>query len=45
MEKERGIRLPENLKDKIKLAATARKMTMINYLDSIVPNLTVEEKK
>ena len=37
--------MSERLKDKIKLAATVKKMTMVNYLDSIVPDLTVEEKK
>jgi len=45
MEKERGIRMPEHLKDKIKLAATVKKMSMVDYLDSIVPTFTVDEKK
>jgi hypothetical protein len=45
MEKERGIRVPERLKDKIKLAATVNKMTMVDYLDRIVPNYSVDEKK
>ena len=45
MEKESGIRMPERLKDKIKLAATVKKMTMVDYLDSIVPTFTMDEKK
>jgi hypothetical protein len=45
MENERGIRVPERLKDKIKLAATVNKMSMVDYLDSVVPNFTVDEKK
>ena len=39
---ERGIRVSERLKDKIKLAATLKKMTMVDYLDSIVPTFTME---
>jgi hypothetical protein len=45
MEKERGIRMPERLKDKIKLSATVKKMTMVDYLDAIVPTFTMDEKK
>jgi hypothetical protein len=42
---ERGIRVPEKLKNKIKLAATVKNMSMVQYLDSVVPDMVVEEKK
>lgn len=42
---ERGIRVPERLKNKIKIAATVKNMSMVQYLDSIVPDMIVEEKK
>lgn len=45
MEKERGIRLPESLKNKIKRAALKNNMTMVAYLDSIVPEIKMEEVK
>jgi hypothetical protein len=43
MEKERGIRVSESLKNKIKRAALANNMTMCAYLDSIVPKIVMEE--
>lgn len=43
MQKERGIRLPESLKNKIKKAALKNNMTMVAYLDSIVPEIRMEE--
>jgi hypothetical protein len=45
MEKERGIRLPESLKNKIKRAALKNNMSMVAYLDSIVPEIRMEEVK
>jgi hypothetical protein len=42
---ERNIRVPTKLKDKIKLAAFSKGMTMVGYLESIVPDLVVEEKE
>ena len=40
---ERGIRLSERLKNKIKRAAISKNMTMSAYLDSIVPEIKMEE--
>jgi hypothetical protein len=37
--------MSERLKDKIKLAATVNKMSMVDYLDHMVPNYSVDEKK
>ena len=45
MEKERGIRVSERLKNKIKRAAISHNMTMVAYLDSIVPEIKMEEVK
>ena len=45
MQKERGIRVPERVKNKIKRAALAKNMTMVDYLDSIVPEIKMEEVK
>ena len=42
---ERGIRVSERLKNKIKRAAIANDMTMVDYLDSIVPEIKMEEIK
>ena len=40
---ERGIRVPEKLKNKIKRAAVFNNMKIYEYLDSIVPDIRVEE--
>jgi hypothetical protein len=45
MEQERGIRVSNKLKNKIKRAAIMNNMTMIAYLDSIVPEVKMEEVK
>jgi hypothetical protein len=45
MEQERGIRVSNKLKNKIKRAAIMNNMTMIAYLDSIVPEVKMEEIK
>ena len=45
MQNEVGVRVPERLKNKIKRAALAHDMTMIDYLDSIVPEIKMEEIK
>jgi len=42
---ERGIRVSEQLKNKIKRAAIANGMTMVAYLESIVPEIKMEEIK
>lgn len=39
MEKECGIRVSERLRNKIKKAALAKGMSMVAYLDSIVPDI------
>lgn len=41
MEKECGIRVSEKLRNKIKKAALAENMSMVDYLDSIVPEVTM----
>lgn len=43
MENQRGIRVPERLRDKIKKAALAKNMTLYEYLDSIVPEIQMVE--
>ena len=43
MENQRGIRVPERLRDKIKKAALANKMKLYEYLDSIVPEIKMVE--
>ena len=43
MKSDRGIRVPEELKNKIKRAALKNKMSMAAYLDSIVPEIKMEE--
>lgn len=43
MENERGIRVPGKLRDKIRVAAFSRHMTMAEYLDSIVPEIKLVE--
>lgn len=43
MEKECGIRVSERLRNKIKKAALAKGMSMVAYLDSIVPETTIIE--
>jgi len=43
MENQRGIRVPEALRDKIKKAALAKGMTLYEYLDSIVPEIKMVE--
>lgn len=45
MEKERGIRVSERLKNKIKRAAISHNMTMVAYLDYIIPEIKMEEVK
>ena len=45
MEKECGIRVSEKLKNKIKRAALHNNMSMVAYLDSIVPEIKMEEVK
>jgi len=35
--------LPERVKNKIKRAALSRNMTMVDYLDTIVPEIKMEE--
>ena len=45
MENERGIRVSESLKNKIKRAALKNNMTMVAYLDSIVPEIKMDEVK
>jgi len=45
IEKQKCMGVPEHLKNKIKWAALARNMTMIAYLDSIVPDIKMEEGK
>jgi hypothetical protein len=45
MEQERGIRVSNKLKNKIKRAAIMNNMTMVAYLDSIVPEVKMEEVK
>jgi hypothetical protein len=45
MDKETGIRISKRLKNKIKRAATMRDMTMVKYLDTIVPELEIVEVK
>jgi len=40
---ETGIRVPVELRDKIKIAASVNKMTMVAYLDSIVPEYRVSK--
>lgn len=45
MKNERGIRVPEKLRDKIKRAALAKKMGMAEYLDSVVPEIHFVELK
>ncbi len=42
---ERGIRVPEKLKNKIKRAAVFNNMKIYEYLDSIVPDIRVDEDK
>jgi hypothetical protein len=39
MEKECGIRVSERLRNKIKKAALVNNMSMVDYLDSIVPEV------
>jgi len=39
MEKECGIRMSERLRTKIKKAALEKNMSMVDYLDSIVPEI------
>jgi hypothetical protein len=43
MKDERGIRVSVHLKDKIKRAALHNHMSMVDYLDSIVPEIRMEE--
>jgi hypothetical protein len=43
MEKECGIRVSERLRNKIKKAALAKSMSMVDYLESIVPEITMVE--
>lgn len=43
MEKECGIRVSERLRNKIKKAALAKSMSMVDYLESIVPDITMVE--
>ncbi len=40
---ERGIRVPEELKNKIKRAAVFNNMKIYVYLDSIVPDIRVDK--
>ena len=43
MENQRGIRVPEKLRNKIKKAALAKNMKLYEYLDSIVPEIAMVE--
>ena len=43
MENECGIRVSKSLRDKIKRAAVANKMSMANYLNTIVPEIKMVE--
>jgi predicted DNA binding CopG/RHH family protein len=43
MEKECGIRVSERLRNKIKKAALAKNMSMVDYLESIVPEIKMVE--
>lgn len=45
MKNERGIRVSESLKNKIKRAALKNNMSMVDYLDSIIPEIKMEEVK
>jgi hypothetical protein len=42
---ERGIRVPEALKNKIKRAAMMKNMTMIEYLETVIPDIEMVEVK
>ena len=42
-DEQKCLRIPEHLRNKIKRAAVANNMTMIAYLDRLVPDIEMKE--